>query len=72
MTRIHYGAPSDGEWGEHESSVQIYFSLEPIQLFPVDYILFLQKDDVTVVPNPEEVDAIRYVSYDELQALFKG
>lgn len=28
LTRIHYKAPSDGRWGEHE----------------IDYILFLQKD----------------------------
>jgi isopentenyl-diphosphate delta-isomerase len=36
LTRIHYMAPSDGLWGEHE----------------IDYILFIQKDvDVTPNPN---------------------
>eukprot|EP00056_Hartaetosiga_gracilis_P010854 m.161509 g.161509 ORF g.161509 m.161509 type:complete len:226 (+) comp13402_c0_seq1:738-1415(+) len=36
LTRIHYLAPSDEKWGEHE----------------VDYILFLQKDvDFQAVPN---------------------
>eukprot|EP00045_Choanoeca_perplexa_P013256 m.149414 g.149414 ORF g.149414 m.149414 type:complete len:228 (-) comp16294_c0_seq1:2826-3509(-) len=36
LTRIHYKAPSDGKWGEHE----------------IDYILFLQKDvSFEAVPN---------------------
>jgi len=36
LTRIHYKAPSDGQWGEHE----------------VDYILFIQADvDLNVNPN---------------------
>ncbi|KJE95091.1 isopentenyl pyrophosphate isomerase [Capsaspora owczarzaki ATCC 30864] len=36
LTRIHYKAPSDGKWGEHE----------------VDYILFLQRDvNVNANPN---------------------
>jgi len=36
LTRIHYKAPSDGKWGEHE----------------IDYILFLKADvDVNVNPN---------------------
>ncbi|KAK2744839.1 isopentenyl-diphosphate delta-isomerase idi1 [Myotisia sp. PD_48] len=36
LTRIHYKAPSDGKWGEHE----------------IDYILFIQADvDLDVNPN---------------------
>ncbi|OJJ88254.1 isopentenyl-diphosphate delta-isomerase IDI1 [Aspergillus glaucus CBS 516.65] len=36
FTRIHYKAPSDGKWGEHE----------------IDYILFIQADvDLNVNPN---------------------
>ncbi|MCJ1429712.1 isopentenyl-diphosphate delta-isomerase idi1 [Sticta canariensis] len=36
LTRIHYKAPSDGKWGEHE----------------IDYILFIQADvDVEANPN---------------------
>jgi len=36
LTRIHYKAPSDGMWGEHE----------------IDYILFAQKDvDLNINPN---------------------
>ncbi|KXN90039.1 Isopentenyl-diphosphate Delta-isomerase [Leucoagaricus sp. SymC.cos] len=53
LTRIHYLAPSDGIWGEHE----------------VDYILFLTAD-VTVTPNNNEIRDCKYVSKDELQAMF--
>jgi len=53
ITKIHYLAPSDGLWGEHE----------------VDYILFLTAD-VTVNPNLNEIRDYKYVSKEELQALF--
>jgi len=53
LTKIHYLAPSDGLWGEHE----------------VDYILFLTAD-VTVNPNLNEIRDYKYVSKEELQALF--
>jgi len=53
LTRIHYLAPSDGMWGEHE----------------VDYILFLTAD-VTVTPNKNEIRDHKYVSKDELRAMF--
>jgi len=53
LTRIHYLAPSNGMWGEHE----------------VDYILFLTAD-VTVKPNENEIRDYKYVSKDELQAMF--
>ena len=36
LTRIHYKAPSDGKWGEHE----------------IDYILFIKADvDLNINPN---------------------
>jgi len=54
LTRIHYLAPSDGVWGEHE----------------VDYILFLTAD-VDVTPNLNEIRDHKYVSKQELQAMFE-
>ena len=53
LTRIHYLAPSDGKWGEHE----------------IDYILFAKKT-VEYEMNPSEVQAVRYVSKDELKEFF--
>ncbi|KAH6917397.1 Isopentenyldiphosphate isomerase [Coprinopsis sp. MPI-PUGE-AT-0042] len=53
LTRIHYLAPSNGMWGEHE----------------VDYILFMT-GDVTVNPNDNEIRDHKYVSKEELQAMF--
>ncbi|KAL8823469.1 MAG: hypothetical protein Q9191_005827 [Dirinaria sp. TL-2023a] len=53
LTRIHYKAPSDGKWGEHE----------------IDYILII-KADVDHKANPNEVQDTRYVSQDELKAMF--
>ncbi|KAF8245819.1 isopentenyl-diphosphate delta3-delta2-isomerase [Wilcoxina mikolae CBS 423.85] len=54
LTRIHYKAPSNGPWGEHE----------------IDYILFAQaKVDLDV--NPNEAKDYRYVTPDELKAMFK-
>ncbi|KIL70845.1 hypothetical protein M378DRAFT_155779 [Amanita muscaria Koide BX008] len=54
LTRIHYLAPSNETWGEHE----------------IDYILFITKD-VTVNPNLNEVRDHKYVSKEELQAMFE-
>ncbi|KAI9189545.1 isopentenyl-diphosphate delta-isomerase idi1 [Blastocladiella emersonii ATCC 22665] len=57
LTRIHYLAPSDGTWGEHE----------------VDYIFVAKKTaPVAMVPSPNEVKATRYVTRDELRAMFKA
>ncbi|KAI9092354.1 NUDIX hydrolase domain-like protein [Phlyctochytrium arcticum] len=53
LTRIHYVAPSDGVWGEHE----------------IDYI-FIYRGEVTCLPNPNEVQSIRYVSKEELEEMF--
>ncbi|GAX82867.1 hypothetical protein CEUSTIGMA_g10293.t1 [Chlamydomonas eustigma] len=56
LTRLHYCAADKAtwgpmaEWGEHE----------------MDYILFIQVPKVTLNPNPEEVEAIRYVGKKEL------
>lgn len=55
LTRIHYKAPSDGKWGEHE----------------IDYILFIKpKQGVTLKINPNEVRDAKYVSADELKSMF--
>ncbi|XP_015591198.1 isopentenyl-diphosphate Delta-isomerase 1 [Cephus cinctus] len=55
LTRIHYYASSDGYWGEHE----------------IDYILFLQKDKVSLDPNPDEVSEIRWVPRDQIEKFVK-
>ena len=69
LTRIHYLAPSDGKWGEHESkSTTTEGTIADIDI--VDYILFIQaKVDLKI--NPNEVQAAKYVSPDELKELFK-
>ncbi|KAG2180992.1 hypothetical protein INT43_008574 [Umbelopsis isabellina] len=54
LTRIHYLAPSDGMWGEHE----------------IDYI-FIIKADIDMNVNPNEVRDSRYVTADELRAMFE-
>jgi isopentenyl-diphosphate delta-isomerase len=52
LTRIHYKAPSDDKWGEHE----------------IDYILIIRAN-VDLEINPNEVQATRYVSEEELRAM---
>lgn len=54
LTRIHYLAPSDGIWGEHE----------------IDYILFLKSDATSLQANPNEVKNVKWVDQDGLKALF--
>ncbi|KXS21240.1 Isopentenyldiphosphate isomerase [Gonapodya prolifera JEL478] len=54
LTRIHYLAPSDGLWGEHE----------------IDYVLILPYRDLELNPNPNEVKAVKYVTQPELKDLF--
>ena len=54
LTRIHYKAPSDGKWGEHE----------------IDYILFI-KADVDLEPNDNEVRDVKYVTEEDLKAMFE-
>ena len=73
LTRIHYLAPSNGMWGEHEGAASSYSSIralaDPSFDDKVDYILFLTAD-VTVNPNENEIRDHRYVSKEELQAMF--
>ncbi|GFR45015.1 hypothetical protein Agub_g6325, partial [Astrephomene gubernaculifera] len=60
LTRLHYCAADththgpNAEWGEHE----------------IDYILFVRPSQpVTLAPNPDEVDAVKYVDQRELAAM---
>ncbi|GIL60203.1 hypothetical protein Vafri_14808 [Volvox africanus] len=60
LTRLHYCAGDvhtygpEAEWGEHE----------------IDYVLFVRPvQPVTLVPNPDEVDDVRYVDRKELAAM---
>ncbi|XP_011881598.1 PREDICTED: isopentenyl-diphosphate Delta-isomerase 1 isoform X2 [Vollenhovia emeryi] len=55
LTRIRYQASSNGRWGEHE----------------IDHILFLQRDNITIKPNPDEVGEIRWVSRSEIDNFMK-
>src|ERR1700761_3055993 len=57
LTRIHYLAPSNGMWGEHEGSYFVVLTRlhrRLISVALVDYILFLTAD-VTVTPNTNEI-----------------
>ncbi|GCF00844.1 isopentenyl-diphosphate delta-isomerase idi1 [Zygosaccharomyces mellis] len=58
LNRIHYMAPSNEPWGEHE----------------IDYIFFYRLNkgqDLTVEPNLNEVQNYRWVDKDTLQEMFK-
>ncbi|CUM63013.1 uncharacterized protein PRCAT00000575001 [Priceomyces carsonii] len=59
LTRIHYKSASGGEsskWGEHE----------------IDYILILKtKNNITLDANSNEVKDHKYVSADDLKAMFE-
>lgn len=46
----------EGIWGEHE----------------IDYVLFIQKDNVTLDPNPDEISEIRWVSKSEIKDIEKN
>ncbi|SGZ25861.1 BQ5605_C024g09785 [Microbotryum silenes-dioicae] len=81
LTRIHYYAPSDEIWAEHESTLRslhfrtgFSFSItDPSRCSlaaTVDYILFLALD-ATVEANPNEVSDTKWVSKADLQDLFK-
>ena len=55
VTRIHYLAPSDSTWGEHE----------------IDYIFIVKLEvDLVFEPNRNEVKSTRFVTKDELKLLF--
>lgn len=70
LTRIHYLAPSNGVWGEHEgvcdATQRQKTNTEPSA---VDYILFLTAN-VTVSPNLNEIRDFKYVDKAELQSMF--
>lgn len=85
LTRIHYKAPSDGKWGEHEgkssgrgeaSSTELRYARTVLSqgsmltAHPVDYILFI-KADVDLNINPNEVRDSAFVTQDELKAMFQ-
>jgi len=84
LTRIHYKAPSDGKWGEHESMWRLRSAppsaswlvtwTERVMLTcasnPVDYILFI-KANVDLDINPNEVQDTKYVTADHLKTLFE-
>ena len=64
LTRLHYWAADtvthgpSSPWGEHE----------------VDYVLFLtvpNKDAITVQPNPEEIQAVKWVNAEELEEMLQ-
>lgn len=58
LTRIHYLAPSNGLWGEHESAFML----------TVDYILFVVANP-TLSVNANEVCDVQWVSPEELRKL---
>jgi len=53
LTRIHYKALSNSIWGEHE----------------IDYILFLQKDNLEINMNRDEIQEIRWVKLDKVKEM---
>ncbi|TFK30429.1 isopentenyl-diphosphate delta-isomerase [Coprinopsis marcescibilis] len=73
LTRILYLAPSDGMWGEHEGiAIRSDHLLRVTYVFSlaiVDYILFFT-GDVDVNANHNEIRDHKYVSKEELQAMF--
>ncbi|XP_014210128.1 isopentenyl-diphosphate Delta-isomerase 1 [Copidosoma floridanum] len=56
LTRIHYQAAGDGIWGEHE----------------IDYVLFLQKNKITLNPNPDEISEIQWISKRKMDDFVKS
>lgn len=75
LTRIHYKAPSDGKWGEHESEFQFCAcGWDPAKLtviLSVDYILFI-KADVDLDVNANEIQDVKYVSEEDLKTMFRN
>ncbi|SCU82873.1 LADA_0C08416g1_1 [Lachancea dasiensis] len=58
LNRIHYKAPSNGPWGEHE----------------IDYIFFCklqENQSLSVDPNPNEVRDFKWVTPAELKSMFQ-
>lgn len=70
LTRIHYLAASDGKWGEHEGNNDKNDVSKVTYIFAiVDYILFI-KANVTLDVSPNEIRDIKYVTPEELKAMF--
>lgn len=59
ITRIHYCSADTSTYNEKEA---------PWGEHEIDYILFVRKD-ITITPNIEEVDDVKYVTLRELQAM---
>ena len=55
LTRIYYEAMSNTRWGEHE----------------IDYVMFLQRDNIPIDPNPDEVSEIRWMPRSEIDNFVK-
>lgn len=72
LTRIHYKAPSDGKWGEHESECSSSGTevLRTNDYIVVDYILIITSN-VDHTANPNEVQDTKYVSQEDLRQMFK-
>ena len=73
LTRIHYLAPSDGKWGEHEGALccaRARGVAVDLIVCAVDYILFFT-GDVDVTANANEIRDWKYVDKAELQAMFE-
>jgi isopentenyl-diphosphate delta-isomerase len=69
LTKIHYISPSDNPmWGEHEGMEKVSSHIKFL-LFPVDYILFIKCDKVTVNPNPGEARDFKFVTPEEVREL---
>ncbi|CAG8736380.1 7964_t:CDS:2, partial [Racocetra fulgida] len=66
LTRIHYLAPSDGIWGEHETAF-----IDSKSLHLVDYVLIIRAN-VDIEINPNEVKAVEYLSLEELRLKFEN
>ena len=60
LTRLHYCAADEETYGPQAEWGE----------HEIDYILFL-KTDVDCKPNPEEVDAVKYVTLPELQSMMQ-
>jgi hypothetical protein len=58
LTRLHYWA----------ADVITHGKKAPWGEHEIDYILFIQKE-VSIIPNPEEVSDVKYVSLEELQEM---
>ncbi|KAL3141263.1 hypothetical protein ABBQ38_003600 [Trebouxia sp. C0009 RCD-2024] len=61
LTRLHYCASDDGTYGPQAEWGE----------HEIDYILFV-KADVHLAPNPEEVDAVKYVTFQELTSMMQS